>query len=106
MFYAQFINKASETPTVGAMNGRPLNFVIAGFDTQAERSEAINTAWGNGGNGFKVTRKEVEGYYGRDFEMDAKGEINSAGYSETFQIEELEEIANTPRIWEKRAVAA
>lgn len=69
MFYAKFIRRATDTPTVANNTNKPLNFTIRGFETRAARQYAINAAWNAGGNGFPVTRKDVEGYYGRDFAL-------------------------------------
>lgn len=120
MFYAKFISNKYDTPTVGAYDGSPLNFTIYAFETKAERQAAIDAMWEAGGNGFKLTRKDVEGYYGREFYIDANGEVTGdpedhlwtdAVYEEQRtgrNADELyrEMVAERAPIWKRNKVAA
>jgi hypothetical protein len=67
MFYAKLIENKFDSPTVydgPTRLGTPYNFTLFAFETKAARQEAIDKKWNDGGNGFKVTRKDVDGYLG------------------------------------------
>lgn len=54
---------------------KPMNFEIRAYDTAQERKKALDWLWENGSNGMKITRKEAERYFGRDFCLLQAGQI-------------------------------
>lgn len=67
MFYAKIIeDKYQDCTTYDGPTrlGTPYNFQIFAYETKRLRQDAIDRKWGEGGNGFKVSRKNVDGYLG------------------------------------------
>jgi hypothetical protein len=91
MIYAAKTKATDSALTVGGIDGKLLNDVLA-FESKAEYDKKLDQLWENGDNLIRISRKDVEGYFGRNFEVLPNGWVGCEGFSEQFTVEELEEM--------------
>ncbi len=68
-YYMKVSDNRHNDFTVGAYDGQPINFEIRAYESKEDRKNALASLFEQGGNGMFCTWKEVESYYGKDFEI-------------------------------------
>ena len=77
MIYAAKTNATDGALTVGGINGKLLNDVLA-FESKADYQAKLDELWANGKNLIRLSRKDVEGYFGRNFAVSCDGLVFSS----------------------------
>ena len=91
MIYAAKTKATDSGLTVGGINGKLLNTVLA-FENKAKYQQKLDQLWDNGDNLIRIPLKRVVQEFGRNFDILPNNEVCCEGVADTFTIEELEEM--------------